>query len=262
MYLQFRNACERLLRIPPDPQAPPGDEASTRIFRAAPNFYKYLLLLWALRSVLSLGVALAILVGPLIGGALAGRKHPAVLLGAAGLGVFVIAVVAVFCIFSFAILRLNFEKRWYVVTDRSLRVREGVTTVREMTVNFVNIQNISISQGPIQRLLGIADLKVDTAGGGGGEKGRHGEQIGENLHTAWFRGISNASEIRELIQNRLKGVKDTGLGDAPAPGQIGEEVASGSSPLSHPALVQALREVHREAAGLRAVLQPNSNTGH
>ena len=35
----------------------------------------------------------------------------------------------------------------------------------------------------------------------------------ENLHTAWFRGINNAGEVRELIQQRLRLLKDSGLGD-------------------------------------------------
>ncbi len=69
-------------------------------------------------------------------------------------------------IVSLALVRLNFEKRWYIVTDRSLRVREGILNVREMTVTFANIQNISISHGPVQRAIGIAELRVDTAGGG------------------------------------------------------------------------------------------------
>ena len=50
VYNSFRQFCERLLRIPHDPEPPPGDEAATQIFRAAPNFYKYLLFLWALKS--------------------------------------------------------------------------------------------------------------------------------------------------------------------------------------------------------------------
>ena len=45
--------------------------------------------------------------------------------------------------FALALVRLDFEKRWYLVTDRSLRVREGVVNVREMTIMFANIQNIS-----------------------------------------------------------------------------------------------------------------------
>src|SRR5689334_10355637 len=50
MYNSFRQFCERLLRIPHDPAPPPGDHVSTRIFLAAPNYYKYLLCLWGLRA--------------------------------------------------------------------------------------------------------------------------------------------------------------------------------------------------------------------
>src|SRR5262249_11868288 len=119
---------------------------------------------------------------------------------------------------------------------------EGVTTVREMTVNFANIQNISISQGPLQRALKIADLRVDTAGGGGGSS--HGKERSENLHTAWFRGIDNANEVRELIQQRLRRLKDSGLGDHE------ERVAIPSFEYSA-AVLAAIREVRVEAAALR-----------
>jgi len=146
-------------------------------------------------------------------------------------------------LFLLAVLRLEFEKRWYVVTDRSLRIREGVITVREMTVNFANIQNISISQGPIQRALGIADLRVETAGGGGGASRQEQSAI-ENLHTARFRGINNASEVRQLIQDRLRHLKDSGLGDR-------EELSIPASAPHPSAFVSALREVHAEAVALR-----------
>ena len=85
-----------------------------------------------------------------------------------------------------------------------------------MTVTFANIQNIAIEQGPLQRLLRIADLKVDTAGGGGGH---HDSKhfAGVSLHTAWFSGVDNAAAIKQMIQDRLRGIKDTGLGDLDDP---------------------------------------------
>ena len=185
MYNAFRQTCERLLRIPHDPAPPPGDEASTRIFRAAPNYYKYLLLLWALRSgalmlVVSFGLLMSIVVPVFLE---AKRGHPVALLLLL-LPLFVVMLVLAECLFRLAVVRLEYEKRWYLVTDRSLRVREGVVTVREMTVNFANIQNIAISQGPVQRVLGIADLRVETAGGGGGASQHNRHQPMENLHTA------------------------------------------------------------------------------
>lgn len=240
MYNSFRQFAERLLRIPPDPGPPPGDEACTRVFRAAPAFYKYLLLLWALKSLLALFIVLSVMIAP-VAGAFAlvkqGNQSGLLLLFIPGL-VFLLLIVS--RLFALALVRLDFEKRWYVVTDRSLRVREGIVVVREMTVTFANIQNIAISQGPLQRALGIADLRVDTAGGGAATQGKH---AGPNLHTAWLRGVNNASEVRQVIQDRLRQFKDTGLGDHD------ERLAPTSS--STPALLAALRDLGDEARALR-----------
>jgi uncharacterized membrane protein YdbT with pleckstrin-like domain len=128
-------------------------------------------------------------------------------------------------------------------------VREGIVKVREMTVMFANIQNISVSQGPIQRLLGIADLRVDTAGGGPSRSEK--EEGGESLHTVRFRGVDNAAEIRELITARLRELKDSGLGDrdelpiAPRP----------STPAQAPEVIYALRELAAEASALRKTVE-------
>src|SRR5207247_415100 len=145
---------ERLLRIPHDPEPPPGDESTTRVFRASPKYLKYLLLLWSLQS--------ALLLLPILGGtvtltvvlAIAKQSRTSISIVVA-VSLFVLFLFALQRFFRLAVLRLDFEKRWYVVTDRSLRVREGVVQIQEMTITFANIQNLSISQGPIQRLLGL-----------------------------------------------------------------------------------------------------------
>ena len=236
MYKVIRNWCERLLCIPGQPEPPPGDESSTRIFLAAPNYYKYLLALWALRTGGIVVGAFFVTVSPL----------PPIVER-----IFFVGAVLT-QLFALALVRLDFEKRWYVLTDRSLRIREGVFHVREMTVTFANIQNISVSQGPVQRLLGITDLRVDTAGGGGSNS-REGrmESHGENLHTAWFRGINNPDEVRGLIQDHLRQHKDAGLGDsddvhpsAPAPAAV-----------LAPSALAALRDVYQEARALNKSLQ-------
>jgi membrane protein YdbS with pleckstrin-like domain len=248
MYNVFRSLCERLLRIPPDPEPPPGDEASTRIFRAAPNYYKYLLALWGITTFATLMPL--IIIGLVITVSLAAAGKGGWVALALAAVIFFVALHILAALFHLAVVRLNFEKRWYIVTDRSLRVREGVTTVREMTVNFANIQNISVSQGPLQRILGIFDLRVDTAGGGGATSA-HGHNISQNLHTAWFRGIENANQVRELIQDRLRHLKDSGLGDH-------EELRHAGStpgiPVTSPDFIAALRSIHEEARALRLSL--------
>jgi uncharacterized membrane protein YdbT with pleckstrin-like domain len=240
MYSSFRQFCERLLRIPPDPEPPPGDEGSTRLFRAAPAYYKYLLILWALKSLLVLLIVSSAMIGPVVGAFVAankGNESGLLLLLIPGVAfTFVLALRLI----ALALVRLDFEKRWYVVTNRSLRVREGVVIVREMTVTFANIQNIAISQGPIQRALGLADLRVDTAGGGAIHAQKH---QGQNLHTAWLRGVNNANEVREVIQARLRRFKDTGLGD--------HDDRPAAEPSMPTAILAALRELDHEASALR-----------
>ncbi|HEX4665442.1 MAG TPA: PH domain-containing protein [Chthoniobacterales bacterium] len=248
MFKAFRQWCERVLRIPDDPDPPPGDEARTQRFRAAPNYYKYLLGLWAVKTAAVFFVLVTLEIGPLVA-LFELREHK--FLGPLVIGLPQLIILCFFLgrLFSVALVRLDFEKRWYLVTDRSLRLREGILNVRELTITFANIQNISISQGPIQRLLGIADLRVDTAGGSAPARREHKGGIPQSLHSAFFRGVDNANAIRELIQTRLRELKDSGLGDH-------EEAVTAQSGTAAPSavapdLLDALREVAREAAALR-----------
>ena len=243
MHSAFRQLCEKVLRIPPEPEPPPGDETRTQIFRAAPNFFKYLLAMWAVKTIAPLLFLSFVMIGPLIA-MLANKSRGLnagfwILLALEGV---VVAFVLIARIVALVVVRLDFEQRWYVITDRSLRVREGILQVREATVTFANIQNISISQGPIQRLLGIADLRVDTAGGGGGAA--HNQHGTPNLHTVRCRGVDNANAIKELMQQRLRHLKDSGLGDH-------EELIARPTTAVASNFVAALRQVHAEATLLR-----------
>src|SRR5437868_2977391 len=63
----FRRWCEKILRIPPEPEPPPGDEATARTFRAAPAYLRLLLIVWAISNVaivffvtMSMGIGLVV----------------------------------------------------------------------------------------------------------------------------------------------------------------------------------------------------------
>lgn len=214
MYELLKGIALKILKVPPEPEAPEG--TSLQVFRAAPSFYKYRLYLWIFRQVLVLlimgGFVLAMGAGALASFG-EGEPAPAVLLGVGAVCLAILLVVL--ALFSYTTLRMDYEMRWYKVTDRSLRIREGVVHVREMTMTFANIQNISISQGPVQRYFKIADLKVETAGGGGGAHGgaQQGQEHAFNMHIGFFRGVDNAQEIRDLMLERLRKLKSAGLGD-------------------------------------------------
>lgn len=155
---------------------------------------------------------------------------------------------------TYAAVRLEFELRWYIVTDRSLRIRSGLLSIQESTMSFANLQQVSVSQGPLQRLLGIADVQVQSAGGGGG--GEKGHEHDDSLHTGVFHGVKNANEIRDLILERLRKFRQSGIGD-PDDAHDQTEVAATATTVgteSAPAALAAARELLTETRALRAAL--------
>jgi hypothetical protein len=151
---------------------------------------------------------------------------------------------------TYALMRLDYEQRWYIVTDRSLRLRTGIWKVREMTMSFANLQQIAVSQGPLQRLLGLADVRVQSAGGGSAQPGdpTPGQR---SLHTGHFHAVDNAEEIRDLIVERLRLFRETGLGD---PDEVPRGAGLGSARGDRPELAAA-QVLLAEARALRSVLR-------
>lgn len=199
----------RLLRVPPEPSAPDGSSESIRIFRAGRNYYRWRVVVWAMTRLAGiLGGIVALAFIPFIPGTPAWVRPITI-----GVEVLAIAALAAALPFSFMLQRLNYELRWYIVTDRSLRIRSGIWSVEEITMTFANIQDLRIAAGPLQGWLGLADLEVRSAGGGGAA-GPHGET--GTSHQARFEGVDNAEEIRDLIVERLRQYRDAGIGDAPA----------------------------------------------
>lgn len=195
----------RVLKVPHAPEPPPGSKP--RIFRAAPNYYYLKLITWILGHLVYLVVA-----GPLLIVATVPKvPWPVKLIfGLMAIGAMLLWLIHL--TFGYVITRLDFEQRWYMISDRAIRIREGIVSVREKTIALANIQNTSVRQGPLQRLLGIADVEVRTAGGGS-EGGHQKGQVGEPMHIGYFRGVSNEAEIREIIQSGVRKHKDSGLGD-------------------------------------------------
>lgn len=111
---------------------------------------------------------------------------------------------------TYALVRLEYESHWYIVTDRSLRIRSGIIRIQESTMSFANVQQVTVSQNPLQRLLKLADVRVQSAGGGGQEHGKNEEH---SMHIGVFHSVDNAVEIRDLVLERLRSFRAAGLGD-------------------------------------------------
>ena len=242
MFTQVRAAVLKLFKVPSEPEVPAGSPGSVRTFRAAPNFFKLKLLLWGARQTAAFAGLVVFIVAWQVAGSGVPRELDVT-----------VNVVKAFSILLFlaqlpvtyAIVRLDWEMRWYIATDRSLRIRAGIWHVQEMTMAFANIQQISVHQGPLQRLLGIYDLEVTTAGGGAPVHPAHGGLTNAG-HRGFFHGIDNAPEIRDMMLERLRRLRDAGLGDPDEP-----EAAEPPARANEEPVLAAARELLGEAQALR-----------
>jgi membrane protein YdbS with pleckstrin-like domain len=192
-----------LFKVPRHPPTLPyHDAAAVESFRPADAFLRYLKFkFWALvlfiGAVLSLAVGIAAIAKPIVGLVLA----PPV--GLVCLVVFTAGYIAI---------HLRFDTTWYVLTDRSLRIRRGIWVIHETTITFENVQNVVVNQGPLQRIYGVADVVVQTAGGGSSKHGEHGEDM-TGPHAGLLQGLADAPRVRDVIMARLQQTRSSGLGD-------------------------------------------------
>jgi membrane protein YdbS with pleckstrin-like domain len=286
MFEKLKTLLLRFLRVPPEPEPPFGDPASIRIFRASRKLYVLRLVGWAFTQLAAL-VGILFWLGVIVasereanrmrsqnlqGGVFMNLKEGrnqvvmpplgkvppqlfAWLWFLKGIGVLVyLSQLAI----SYAAVRLDYELRWYIVTDRSLRIRSGLWSVQEVTMSFANLQQVVITQGPLERLLGIANVRVQSAGGGG-KSPAAGKGKAEPMHNGIFHGVENAGEIRDLIVERLRRFRETGLGD---PDERIHHVTAASGPNDGPGreeLLNAAKELLSEARQLKsAVCAPAS----
>lgn len=187
------------LRVPEEPPRLPAGEPTAAV-RPAPGFLRYLkFYFW-----LGLVAVDALILG---GWALLTYHHPVAgaILALPAWGLAVVPDIVVYLA-----LHLRYDTTWYLMTDRALRLRRGVWTIHETTITYENIQNVTLSQGPLQRLYGIADVVVQTAGGGGaGAQGK----AGGTGHTGLIQGVADAAAIRDRILERARRAAGAGLGD-------------------------------------------------
>ncbi len=254
MAKSLEDVVARVLKVPPKPEPPLGRSESLQVFNAARGYYRYLVIGWMLKQI---GTLAGVVVGLVFLDTAVGGAPALVQTLAKGAEVIGIVLFVLQIPFTYMMINLDFRYRWYMVTDTSLRIREGLLSVREQTMTFANIQNLSIRQGPLQRFFGIEDLRVRTAGGGQSQgKGNHEARESADMHLAFFRGVDNAPKIRDLIMNRMRTLSGSGLGD---PDEVAQPEAVAIA-VGEVDLLPTARELLEECQKLRKVLTPASSS--
>jgi len=220
------------------PRQPPvlmtAGAGGTRSFRPSPRFLDYLRFhFWFFLFLIDGALVIAWLV------LLTQEPGLAILLSP-----LLVVVVVVPDLIAWVAIRLRFDTTWYVMSDRSLRIRRGIWIIRETTVTFENVQNVELEQGPLQRFFGITDLTVQTAGGGGKSTGQPGES---NPHLALIEGIHDGQGIRDVIMTRVRQSRRAGLGDE-RPEELAGPARGAGWTADH---LEALRGIRDAIAALR-----------
>jgi len=128
-----------------------------------------------------------------------------------GLAILLVAVELFVVGFALVTTRVDYELRHYLVGDRSLRVSMGAWTHHEATLSYANVQNLEVTQGPVERLFGFKSLTVSTAGVDLAAQ-RQGLQ---SSNVVTLVGLENADELRELILGMLKQHRGGGVSAQP-----------------------------------------------
>ena len=262
----------RFLHVPPQPTASVGTPESIRVFRAGRKYYLILLLVWGAAQVGALGgILFSLAFLDRVEGqftsqqstpselrqpvpesaskdtappARAKKENPVELLFPLirwlEYGAIVIFIVQIPITLFFT--RIEYEQHWYIVTDRSLHIRTGIFRLKESTMSFANLQQVEVKQGPLQRLLSLADVRVQSAGGGTPDH----HKSGESMHLGIFHGVENPEEIRDLILARLRNFRQTGLGDQ-------DDTPQTPSDASSVGAVESISDAHELLEEVRAL---------
>ncbi len=114
----------------------------------------------------------------------------------------VIAVVLLFSLFFRWLAWLRFQ---YFVGAHDIRVEKGILNRTARSIPYERIQDVSIEQKPLARMMGLGEVKFETGGGDGDDA------------KLSFVTLEEANRLRTLILSRKAGIAVAASADTPAP---------------------------------------------
>jgi putative membrane protein len=119
----------------------------------------------------------------------------AVLIGTSALtGVMIVFAVAGVSLISFAFAWLKWRRLTYTAGAQDIRVEQGLFSLSARSVPYERIQDVSVEQKLLARLLGVAEVKFETGAGGK-----------EEIVLAYLS-LAESERLRALVRERKEGV--------------------------------------------------------
>jgi putative membrane protein len=157
-------------------------------------------------------------------------------IGAGGVVFWGMIVAVVLFVPSAILTPIRFRNLECYLTSRALIVRSGVFNKSEKTIPLTRIQDLSMTQGPLMRAIGIHNLKIETAGqstqGGAGE--------------AALLAVVDAPAFRDRVRRLRNSLETETPGDRDGLGHTGPRRATDLSDI-HETLKRIERHLERMA---------------
>lgn len=74
-------------------------------------------------------------------------------------------IIVFIVIYSVIISKLSFPYRGYLIREKDLSYKRGLITFKMSSIPYKRIQHVELNQGVIAKRMGLASIKIFTAGG-------------------------------------------------------------------------------------------------
>lgn len=102
------------------------------------------------------------------------------------------------------LLFFRYETMRFRFDSEGIQMRWGILFRKQVSLTYARIQDIHLTSGLIQRWLGLADVKIQTASGSAGAE-------------MTLEGLLEFEAIRDFLYTRMRGYRDGSTGTLVAP---------------------------------------------
>lgn len=145
---------------------------------------KRILTSWRIVRLISILIVGAILIAALIIVSRVSFLETYIIYGYIGAGVILSYMLVALLLYP----AIEYRQWGYIISDDRIEIRHGIFLIKITVIPIVRVQHITISQGPINRRLGISTINVHTASGVFGIEGISSE---------------DASAMAEMLKSKL-----------------------------------------------------------
>ena len=104
------------------------------------------------------------------------------------------------------LLFFRYETMRFRFDAEGIHMRWGILFRRQINLTYARIQDIHLTSGFIQRWLGLADVRIQTASGSSDAE-------------MTIEGLLEFEAVRDFLYTRMRGYRDPTAGSPKAPGQ-------------------------------------------